>query len=265
METLFIRSPSGVEVALSDVVEITYKTGFSTVKREDGHRQVAITGELDKSRTNTGAVIAALQRDGIDQIAQRHGVTIGFAGKAEEQARTFGDMLTGALVGLCAIYIILAWVFSSYSKPLVVMSVIPLGFIGATWGHFVMGYDMTILSLVALIGLSGIVVNDSIILVSTVKERLDEGEAPFDAIIHGTKDRLRAVILTSATTIGGLTPLIFETSLQAQFLIPMAVTLVFGLLMATLLVLLVIPAQLAVFQDLRHLPRRLKNKRTQEQ
>ncbi|WP_135081878.1 efflux RND transporter permease subunit [Terasakiella sp. SH-1] len=253
LDQLYLRSPSGAEVPLSQVATLRAKTGFATVKREDGTRQVSITGELNKSATSTGKVIEALTRDGIEKIAAKHKVTVSFAGKAEEQKRTFRDMLTGVVVGFSAIYIILAWVFSSYSKPIVVMSVIPFGFVGAAFGHFIMGYDLTILSLVALVGLSGIVINDSIILVSTVKEHLDMGEEALTAIARGTIERLRAVILTSATTIGGLTPLMFETSLQAQFLIPMAITLVFGLMVATLLVLVVVPALLAVLIDLKNL------------
>ena len=159
-------------------------------------------------------------------------------------------------VRLAAIYIILAWVFASYTRPIVVMLVIPLGFVGATLGHWLLGFDLTILSMVALIGLSGIVVNDSIILVTTIDERLSLGEPRIEAIIDGSRDRLRAVILTSLTTIGGLTPLIFETSLQAQFLIPMAVTIVFGLMVATLLVLLVVPALVAIQGDIGDILRR---------
>ncbi|MDV7338013.1 efflux RND transporter permease subunit [Terasakiella sp. A23] len=251
LDELYIRSPAGAEVPLSQVANLRSKNGFATIKREDGIRQVSITGEINKSITSTDLVINALKRDGIDELARKHNVHMSFAGKAEEQKRTFGDMITGVIVGFSAIYIILAWVFSSYSKPIVVMSVIPFGFVGATVGHYVMGFDLTMLSLVALVGLSGIVVNDSIILVSTVKEHLDMGKAPLEAIKRGTVDRLRAVILTSATTICGLTPLMFETSLQAQFLIPMAITLVFGLMVATLLVLVLIPALLAVLEDLK--------------
>ncbi|NVK20096.1 MAG: efflux RND transporter permease subunit [Methylocystaceae bacterium] len=262
LDQLYIRSPNGTEVPLSQVATLRTKTGFASVKREDGTRQVSITGELNKSLTSTDLVIEALKRDGVDEIARKHDVHVSFAGKAEEQKRTFGDMITGVIVGFSGIYIILAWVFSSYSKPVVVMSVIPFGFVGACVGHFVMGYDLTMLSLVALVGLSGIVVNDSIILVSTVKEHLDMGKPAMEAIKRGTVDRLRAVILTSATTIGGLTPLMFETSLQAQFLIPMAITIVFGLMVATMLVLVVVPALLAVLEDIkkmRGIPFRTKN------
>jgi len=167
-------------------------------------------------------------------------------------------MKLGAMIGLSGIYIILAWVFASYVRPFVVMSIIPLGFVGAAVGHYLLGYDVTILSLIALIGLSGIVVNDSIILVSTIDERLAGGEERRAAIINGACDRLRAVILTSATTIGGLLPLMFERSLQAQFLIPMALTMIFGLMFTTLLVLFVIPALISIQEDAGALVSRVK-------
>ena len=158
----------------------------------------------------------------------------------------------GVLIGLASIYIILAWTFASYVRPVVVMAIIPMGLVGAVLGHLLLGYNFSMLSLTALIGLSGIVVNNSIILVNTM-ERRAESEPLADAIVNGTCDRLRPVILTSATTIGGLTPLLFEKSLQAQFLIPMAVTIVFGLGCAAVLVLSVIPALMAVQEDLRKL------------
>ena len=167
-------------------------------------------------------------------------------------------MRAGAMLGLAGIYIILAWVFSSYFRPFAVIAIIPLGFVGATLGHWLMGYDLTILSMMALVGLSGIVINDSIILVSTIDERLDRGEPMDDAIVDGTRDRLRAVILTSATTMGGLTPLMFERSLQAQFLIPMAITLVFGLMVTTFLVLLVVPALIRVQHDFGMMSQRVR-------
>ena len=181
-----------------------------------------------------------------------------YAGKAEEQETTLADMKLGAMIGLAGIYIILAWVFASYVRPFVVMSIIPLGFVGAAVGHYLLGFEITILSLIALIGLSGIVVNDSIILVSTIDERLADGEGLRNAIINGACDRLRAVILTSATTIGGLLPLMFERSLQAQFLIPMALTMIFGLMFTTLLVLFVIPALISIQEDASALTLRVK-------
>jgi multidrug efflux pump subunit AcrB len=147
------------------------------------------------------------------------------------------------------IYVILAWVFASYGWPLVVMSAIPFGLVGAVVGHWVMGLDLTLLSMFGLFGLSGIVVNDSIILVTFYKHLRGQGMAEREAIIEAACQRLRAVLLTSLTTIGGLAPLLFETSLQAQFLIPMAVTISFGLMFSTVLVLLVVPAILSVHES----------------
>ena len=255
LDALYLRGPNGAEVALPEVVSEREKRGFSRIKREDGQRQVAITAEIDKGLNSSTAVIEALERDGIYDIARRHGLRITFAGKAEEQETTLGDMRIGAMVGLAGIYIILGWVFASYTRPLVVMSIIPLGLVGAVVGHWILGFDLTVLSLIALIGLSGIVVNDSIILVSTIDEHIARGKPIRSAIIDGACERLRAVFLTSATTIGGLTPLLFERSMQAQFLIPMAVTLVFGLIFTTLLVLFLVPALIAVQDDFGRIAR----------
>jgi multidrug efflux pump subunit AcrB len=249
LDGLYMRGPSGAEVQLDEIVSATDKSGFSRIRREDGVRQVAITADTTAGLTTTDKVIEALNRDGIQEIASRYSLALSFAGKAEEQARTIADMRAGAMLGLAGIYIILAWVFSSYFRPFAVMAIIPLGFVGATLGHWLLGYDLTILSIMALVGLSGIVINDSIILVSTIDERLDLGEPLENAIADGTRDRLRAVILTSATTMGGLTPLMFERSLQAQFLIPMAITMVFGLMITTFLVLLVVPALIRIQHD----------------
>ena len=167
--------------------------------------------------------------------------------------------MTPFVIGICGIYIVLAWVFSSYSRPIAIMSMIPMGFIGAVIGHWLLGYNLTILSLIGLIGLSGIVINGSIILVTTIEERLSD-QPLHDAIVGASCDRLRPIILTSATTIGGLLPLIFEKSLQAQFLIPMAITIIFGLGVTTFLVLFVIPALLFIIEDIRWFINRFKSK-----
>ena len=157
-------------------------------------------------------------------------------------------MKRGALVALILIYLVLAWVFGSYGWPLLVMVVIPFGLIGAIWGHVLMGIDLTILSMFGFFGLAGIVINDSIILVTFYKELRRKGMAVERAVVEAACQRLRAVLLTSLTTIAGLTPLLFETSLQAQFLIPMATSIAFGLAFATLLVLFLIPSLLTIYE-----------------
>ena len=252
LTSLYLRTPEGKEVPLSEAVAQREKQGFARIRREDGAREVAVTGDIDKAITNTGKVLKQLELYGLAEIAKKYEVQFEFKGKAEEQQETFADMRIGAGLGLILIYIVLAWVFGSYTRPFAVMLVIPLGFIGAVIGHLTLGFPLTILSMVALIGLSGIVINDSIIMVSTIDERR-RTESVAEAIVSGSCDRLRAVVLTSATTIGGLTPLMFETSLQAQFLIPMAVTITFGLGVATILVLIVVPALVAFLDDLKGL------------
>ena len=253
LRRLYLRSPSGAEVAITEVVTMRGAAGFERIRRENGVKEVAVTAEVDEAALAPNELIESLKGGALARIAEAHGLDFRFAGKAEEQAQTLADMRFGALIGLSAIYIILAWVFGSYTRPLVVMVIIPFGLVGAILGHMLLGYTLTILSLFALLGLSGILVNDSIVLVTTIDQRSEDGEALTDAIVNGTCDRLRAVLLTSLTTILGLTPLLFETSLQAQFLIPMAITLVFGLMAATFLVLLVVPALIAVQNDFRRI------------
>ena len=169
-------------------------------------------------------------------------------------------MLAGATVGLLAIYIVLAWVFANFTRPLVVMAFIPFGFVGTVLGHLALGFDLTILSMIELLSLSGILVNNSIILVRTVDLHIDDETPLHEAIVAGCRERLRPVLLTSLTTIGGLVPLLFESSLQAQFLIPMAITIVFGLAVATLIVLVLTPALLAIDEDVRAVFRHLRKR-----
>ena len=246
---LNLSSPKGINTPLSEVVEFIEKTGFALVRRENGLRQVSITAEIDETLTSGGQIIDNLTRDGIFSISSSEGLSVHFSGKAEEQAETFGDMRIGAMVGLVLMYLVLSWVFASFTRPIAVMAIIPFGLIGAVLGHWIMGFDLTILSMISLLGLSGIAVNDSIVLITTIDSRIKSGEEIQVAVCEGATDRLRAVILTSLTTIGGLAPMMLETSLQARFLIPMATTIVFGLLVVTLLVLFLVPALVMVGND----------------
>ena len=250
---LYLFGPNGTEVPLSAVVTVTPASGYDVIRRERGRREVSVTAEVDETVTTNNVVLAALRRDGVAKIAGDAGLEWRFAGKAEEQAETFADMGVGAAIGLAGMFLVLAWIFGSYSRPLAVLAVVPLGFIGVSLGHFFTGFDLTVLSMIGMIGLSGIVINDSIVLIVAIADHEQEGKPPLQAIEDGCCDRLRAVILTSLTTISGLLPLCFETSLQAQFLIPVALTIVAGLATATLLILFVVPAMLAIGHDLRRL------------
>lgn len=249
LEDFMIRLPSGGSAPLSSVVEFEARRGFDVLRHAQGQLAVHVMATVDSTRNNINAILSDLQRSTLPELTSRHGVSVRFEGKAEEQSDTLGDMKQGVLLAFALIYIVLAWVFASYGWPLVVMTAIPFGLIGAISGHWLMGLDMTILSLFGIFGLSGIVVNDSIILVSFFKQLREAGVDTREAIITAATQRLRAVLLTSLTTIGGLTPLLFETSTQAQFLIPMAVSISFGLMFATVLVLLVVPALLSVHES----------------
>ena len=255
---LFLRAPDGTEVPLSEVVTLSQERGFSRLRREDGAREVAIRAEIDEAVTSLGALLPAITDGGLADIAQRFGLSYRFKGKAEEQAESAADMRAGAITGLLAIYIVLARVFANFSRPLIVMAIIPFGFVGMVLGHLLLGFDITILSMIGLLGLSGILVNNSIILVRTVDQHIDDQTPLREAIVAGYRDRLRPVLLTSLTTIGGLAPLLFERSLQAQFLIPTAITIVFRLAVATLIVLVLIPSLLAIDEDIRAIFRRLR-------
>ncbi len=243
---LYLRSPAGAEAPLAHVVSLREDRGFALIRRQDGRREAAVMAEVDEGAATPGALVAALAADDLPAIAAAHGVSWRFAGRAEEQRETLADMQLGALIGFGVMYIVLAWVFASWTRPFAVMAIVPFGLIGAVGGHLLLGFDLTILSLIGLLGLSGIVVNDSIILVSAIDERIAAGESMAEAAVGGACDRLRAVVVTTLTTVGGLSPLLSETSLQAQFLKPMALTLVFGLIGATLLVLFVVPALVAM-------------------
>ncbi len=250
LQNIYLKSPDGTISTLKTVVDLEQESGFLRIKRENGIKEVSITADIDESVTRLDYIRDALVKDGLNEIADSNNLKLRYDGRAREQKETSEDMKKGAILGLILIYIILAWVFSSYTRPLVVISVIPFGLIGTVLGHLVLGFDLTILSFFAILGLSGILINDSIVLVRRIDERA-EHESLEDAVVNGSCDRLRAVALTSATTIGGLTPLLFEKSLQAQFLIPMAITMVFGIAFATLIILFIIPSLILSLEDLK--------------
>ncbi len=253
LPSLYVRSPGGVEVPLSEVVDLHEKDGFAGLRREDGLVEVGVKAEVNGRVTSVPQVLGAVGAAGLDEIAKRYGINYAFKGRAEELADMWDDLILGSTVALISIYIILAWVFASYSRPIVVMSIIPFGLIGAMFGHLITGWGTNFYSIIALLGMSGILVNDSIILVSTIEEHWKDGTSLKDAVINGTRDRLRAVILTSVTTIAGLLPIMFERSTQAEFIIPMAVAIIFGIAGATLLVLFLVPTVLGVQEDIRSL------------
>ncbi len=251
LERLNIRLPDGRLVPLNTVARWDSQRGFEVLRHAEGRLSVEVTADVDSSVANVNQIIASLEADTLPELAARYALHYSFEGRAADQRETMADMRKGVMLGLVLIYLVLAWVFASYGWPLVVMAAIPFGLVGALFGHWLMGLQVTILSLFGLFGLSGIVVNDSIILVSFYKRLRAGGMGIREALEEAACQRLRAVLLTSLTTIAGLTPLLFETSFQAQFLIPMATSIAFGLGFATLLILLFVPALLSSYEDVR--------------
>jgi multidrug efflux pump subunit AcrB len=246
-----IKLPNGEFVALETVANWRSAQGFETLRHFNGSLSVDVSADVDPSQNNTAEVVADLQQFTLPALASKYGIRYSIEGREASQRETFDDMKIGAAIALSLMYLVLAWVFSSYGWPLLVMLTIPLGLTGAILGHWIMGMNLTILSMFGFFGLSGIVVNDSIILVMFYRHIREQGMSVYAALEEAACQRLRAVLLTSLTTIAGLTPLLFETSRQAQFLIPMAVSIAFGLAFATLLILLVIPAMLSIYEDAR--------------
>ncbi len=249
LDSLPIQLPDGRILPLSNAVNFRAERGFERLRHADGRLAIKITGDVIESVANANLIRADLAREVLPELHRKYPVEFEFTGQARDQAATLGDMQRGLFYGLAMIYLVLAWVFGSYGWPLIVMSIIPFGLIGALFGHWLMGLDLTILSIFGLFGLSGIVVNDSIILVAFYKELRDKGLEIRAALIEASCQRLRAVLLTSLTTIAGLTPLMFETSLQATFLIPMATSITFGLAFSTALVLIVVPSLLSLYEQ----------------
>ena len=252
LRNLIVKSNSGEFVPLTEIVTLSERQGFASIRRRDGKTTISVSGDIDDEVSTTDKVTETLLAGGeLAAITAKHDVTFSFGGRSEEQRNAFADLQLGAIIAVAVIYIILAWFFGSYWSPIAVMLIIPFGIVGAVFGHWIMGFKLTILSFIGLLGLSGILVNDSIILVARLNERIKQGSDFAQAAIGASLDRLRAVMLTSLTTIGGLLPLLFETSRQAQFLLPMAITIVFGLALSTFLVLFLVPALVGVGNDIR--------------
>ncbi|GMQ95869.1 MAG: efflux RND transporter permease subunit [Gammaproteobacteria bacterium] len=250
LESMRIRSPSGIEVPFSEVADATMGRGYSVIKRVDRRRVVIVSADVNKETTN----VESIKRDllsFLDAIAPRFpDVRYSLEGEAREQRESFGSLRLGLAFVLFIIYALLAIPFKSYGQPLIVMSVLPFGVVGAILGHMLLGLNLSIFSLMGMLALLGVVVNDSLILVDYVNRRRAEGRPTIEAVRIAGVARFRAVMLTSLTTFAGLAPLIFEKSTQAQFLIPMAVSLGFGILFATFITLFLVPVNYMILEDL---------------
>ncbi len=250
LENLYITLPSGESVPLLDVVIIDSARGFDTLSHSMGEFHIEVAASVDATVANLNQILQQLETEVKPQITQNYGVDWQIGSRQADQEKTEQSMRNGALIALFLIYLTLAWIFGSYSWPLFVMLAIPFGIVGAAWGHWLLGLPITIISILGLIGLSGIVVNNAIVLVVFYRDNLQQFGDHRRAMIEAGCQRLRPVVLASLTTIVGLLPLLFETSTQAQFLIPMAATLIFGLGFSSLLVLFFIPAVLILYESI---------------
>ncbi|WP_299871687.1 efflux RND transporter permease subunit [uncultured Sulfitobacter sp.] len=245
-----MRSPDGIYVPLADIVSVERRTGFSTVRRENGVRLISVTGDISEDDPARATLIgAALQEEILPRIASERQVAFRLAGLSEQEDRFLQDSLTGLILCLTGIFLVLAWVFGSWTRPFVVMAIIPFGLVGTIYGHALWEVPLSMFTVVGLLGMTGIIINDSIVLVTTIDEHA-ETRGLIPSIIEGAVDRLRPVMLTTLTTVLGMAPLLYEQSQQAQFLKPTVITLVYGLGFGMVLVLLVVPALVAVQHDM---------------
>ncbi len=253
LRTMRIRTPAGAEVPLDEVAEVSFGRSDDVIRRIDRRRVVNISADVDKENADIEAIKADLLEFSRQQTAAHPGLDAQLSGEAEEQADSFGSLKLGMWFVLFVIYVLLAIPFKSYGQPLMVMSVIPFGIIGSLLGHMLLGFDLSLISFMGMLALIGVVVNDSLVLVDYVNKRRAEGVALFEAVSMAGVRRFRAVMLTSLTTFAGLMPLIFEKSTQAQFLKPMAISLGFGILFATMITLVLIPVNYMILEDIKGL------------
>ncbi len=243
-----IRTPQGEFVPLASAATLYTRRGIDVIRHNDTQLAVAVSADVDAEVNNAISIVADVEANQLPDIMDRYGLSYGLGGQSEQDRIMLDTMALGAVLTLILIYLILTWVFSSYLWPLAIMAAIPFGFTGAIFGHWVTGWDLGAMSLLAFFSLTGIVVNDSIVLISFLRRHIDAGMALREALLKATQARFRAVILTSLTTVAGLSPLIFETSTLAMYVAPIAVTISFGLTFATALVLIVIPALILLLE-----------------
>ncbi|KZY65994.1 MULTISPECIES: efflux RND transporter permease subunit [unclassified Oleiphilus] len=253
LRDVLITTPTGERVRLGAIADLSPSISPLSILRKDGKRTINVQADVDKQNTNM-LILNQELRDFLDlELAAYPGITYLLEGEAKEQSQSFGSLKYGLLFVGFVVYCLLAIPFKSYFQPFIVMSVIPFGAIGAIGGHFIMGMDLTLISLLGMLALIGVVVNDSLVLVDFVNKKRAEGMAIHHTVRIAAASRFRPVILTSLTTFIGLMPLLFEKSTQAQFLIPMAVSLGFGILFATLITLILVPINYLVVEDIKRL------------
>jgi multidrug efflux pump subunit AcrB len=250
LEQLWVTTNAGISIPLVEVAHITEQRGYTSIRRLNRNRTVTITAEVVDG-VSPESVSSTLPFEAWEEAFPS--IVIQEGGRQEQQSEAFASLPIGFAAACLMIYIILAWLFGSYFQPLIVMLGIPFAMIGVIWGHYFAGVSLSFLSMIGFVALSGVVVNDSLIFVEFYNAKRSEGECLHTALLHAGGARLRPIFLTTITTVLGLTPLMLEQSMQAKFLIPMALAISFGLMSATVLILLLLPALLVIGADIQHL------------
>jgi multidrug efflux pump subunit AcrB len=252
IENMRIRLPDGTEIPFKAVAEVKYGRGYATIRRVDKRRIIAVTADVKASELS-GEINKDLIKNVLPDLKKEYpGLKYSFGGEQKERNESLGSLVTNFPIALLAIYALLAVQFRSYLQPLIVMSAIPFGIVGATFGHLLLGYNLSFLSMFGLVALAGVVVNDSLILIDLINRERAEGTSSYQLIRDCATRRFRPIMLTTLTTFLGLTPIMLERSLQAQFLIPMAVSLAFGVAFATLITLFLVPSLYMILEDIKH-------------
>ncbi len=255
VDAFIVRTPAGADVPLRQVASVRSGRAYTAISRRDGRRTVSVTADV-VPQSETDQVIAALTASVLPELVRRHpGLGYSFQGKQQDMRESLASLKSGFVTALLLVYVLLGIPFRSYLQPAIVMVSIPFGIVGAVFGHLLMGYTLSVVSLMGIIALSGVVVNDALVLVEYANRRRDAGASPARAVLEAGVRRFRPILLTTLTTFGGLAPMIFETSRQARFMIPMALSLGYGILFATGITLLIIPALYLILEDLRGLVR----------
>jgi multidrug efflux pump subunit AcrB len=252
LENLLIRTPAGRDVPLREIAEVRRGRAYTTITRRDGRRTVTVTADVEPI-SQTSQVKRALDEVIVPRLLQDFpGLSCRYAGRQQDMAESLQSLYGGFALALMAIYFLLAVPFRSYGQPLVVMASIPFGIVGAVLGHLLMGYSLSVMSLMGMVALSGVVVNGALVLIAYANQRRRQlGESASEAIYQATLRRFRPVLLTTLTTFGGLAPMIFETSRQARFMIPMALSLGYGILFATAICLVLVPCLYSLMEDVK--------------
>ncbi|MGI5308978.1 efflux RND transporter permease subunit [Rheinheimera sp. WS51] len=254
LDNIRIRTQDGGEVPFDTVASYTLQPSFSAINRVNGERAVTISAAADKDSIEPSKVIFAMQKTVIPEITAKYqGVTGELDGSSQDEIDAMRDLTLAGIFAMFCIYILMAIPLRSYSQPLIIMSVIPFGLVGAVIGHMVLGLSMSIFSIFGLVALAGVVVNDSLVMVDFVNRAREEGLSIRQAVSQAGSQRFRAILLTSLTTFLGLTPIVLERSLQAKMVVPMAVSLAFGILFATVITLILIPALYVILEDIKGL------------